>query len=74
LIRSASALVVRDRDCLDDSADRDVGAIVELADRGGRRSLIDREEHLLAGDDDGGDVADVCPLDAHLFPSPADPC
>ena len=56
----------RHGDRLDDSADRDAGALVELADRRGRWSLIHREDHLLAGDESAAEVANVRSLGAHL--------
>jgi hypothetical protein len=63
----APLLVMRDRDSLDDAADRDTGALVELPDDGGRWSFVYREDHLLAGDEDGGDVAEARSLAVHLF-------
>ena len=54
-------------DCLDHSAERDTGTLIELANSGGRWSFIHREDHLLAGDEDAAEVAYGCSLAAHLF-------
>lgn len=60
-------------DRLDDAADRDTGALIELAYRGGRRPVIYREHHLFAGDEKAANLAHPRSLDTHLFDHPAAP-
>src|SRR5262249_44491194 len=52
---------------LNDPAERDLGPLVELLHRAGGGPVIDREDHLLSGNQGAADVAHLRSLAAHLF-------